>query len=97
MNQTGTTIFYDSVCGIPLFIAPTGRSFNSWYKETQEHGWPSFRDSEVVQGNIFVNKTDTGFLTVYSTCGTYLGSNLPDEEGNRYCMDLSCISGRPAV
>ena len=39
--------FYDSVTGKPLFIAPRGRSFEDFRKESKSHGWPSFRDNEV--------------------------------------------------
>lgn len=35
--------FYDSVTGLPLFIAPKGRSFQDWVAESTVHGWPSFR------------------------------------------------------
>jgi hypothetical protein len=34
----------DSVCGIPLFVAPRGRTFAAWEAESLSHGWPSFRD-----------------------------------------------------
>jgi hypothetical protein len=30
VNKTGVTTFYDSVCGIPLFRAPVGRTFAEW-------------------------------------------------------------------
>jgi len=90
--EEGTTVFYDSVCGLPLFRAPVNRSVEDFKADTVEHGWPSFRSAEVVQENVVTNTT-TGF--VYSTCGTHLGSYLPDERGPRWCMDLSCISGYP--
>jgi hypothetical protein len=86
--------FYDSVCGIPLFNVPKNRTWADFVAETQEHGWPSFRESELVPGSIVVSPTDGD---VYSSCGTYLGSILPDEKGQRYCLDLSCVSGSPAV
>jgi len=91
MNPNGTT-FYDSACGIPLFVAPRGRSFLDFMVETEEHGWPSFRTKELVPGNSHVMK-DTG--EVVSKCGTHLGSFLPDDKGDRWCIDLACISGNP--
>jgi len=94
MNQKGETTFYDPVCGIPLFIVPRGRTLANFQEETTEHGWPSFRDEEVVKGNVF-NETD-GLGGMRSKCGTHLGDNLPDDTGNRYCLDLSCVSGNPA-
>jgi peptide methionine sulfoxide reductase MsrB len=93
IDSTGVTTFYDSVCGIPVFQAPINRSFNDWKKETTNHGWPSFRSAEVIAGNSYVNVSSSGENAVYSKCGTYLGSNLPDESGDRFCIDLSCISG----
>ena len=35
------------VAGEPLFVAPKGRSWDSFVKESRVHGWPSFRDEEV--------------------------------------------------
>ena len=31
-----------------------------------------------------------------SVDGTHLGHNLPDRRGNRYCINLACIAGRPS-
>ena len=94
VNSSGVTIFYDVVCGIPLFQAPIDRSFEEWESETKSHGWPSFRTQEMITGNVYVNKSSTSSIEyVYSACGTYLGTNEADEVGDRFCMDLSCISG----
>ena len=30
-----------------------------------------------------------------STVGTHLGHNLPDRNGNRYCINLVSVAGRP--
>ena len=30
-----------------------------------------------------------------STAGTHLGHNLPDSKGNRYCINLVSVAGRP--
>ena len=43
--------FYDSVSGKPLFVAPRGRSMRDFLRESEKHGWPSFRDEEVVWEN----------------------------------------------
>ena len=32
-----------------------------------------------------------------SASGTHLGHNLPDRSGNRYCINLVSIAGRPAA
>jgi len=88
------TTFYDSVCGLPLFKAPVNRSFAEFQADTQEHGWPSFRTEEVISKNIMTDKS-TGYVT--SKCGTHLGSYLPDENGPRWCIDLTCVAGNPTV
>eukprot|EP00523_Entomoneis_sp_CCMP467_P023377 CAMPEP_0168833772 /NCGR_PEP_ID=MMETSP0727-20121128/3241_1 /TAXON_ID=265536 /ORGANISM="Amphiprora sp., Strain CCMP467" /LENGTH=218 /DNA_ID=CAMNT_0008887089 /DNA_START=43 /DNA_END=699 /DNA_ORIENTATION=+ len=84
--------FYDSVTGKPLFQAPIGRSKESFVEESRVHGWPSFRDSEVVWENVRVlsNSGET-----VSVSGTHLGHNLPDRRGNRYCINLVSIAGKP--
>ena len=41
-------------------------------------------------------KIDKAGGIVYSKCGTHLGSFAPDEKGDRYCLDLVCLSGRPS-
>jgi len=91
-TTSGVTTFYDSVCGLPVFRAPVNRTQAEFEADTQEHGWPSFRPAEIVSQNIVTDKS-TGYVT--STCGTHLGSFLPDAQGDRWCIDLSCISGNP--
>merc|ERR1712070_438727 len=93
MEQDGVTTFYDSVCGVPLFRAPVNRTLAEFQADTTEHGWPSFRPAEVVSEHVITNKTSG---LVQSSCGTHLGSFLPDSAGARWCMDLSCIAGNPA-
>jgi len=90
IDKKSETTFYDPVCGIPLFHAPRGRTFDDWKKETEEHGWPSFRPKEAVTENLVMRGN-----VVYSKCGTRLGDNLPDDKGARYCLDLSCLAGHP--
>jgi hypothetical protein len=46
-GRTDPVTFRDSVTGAPLFVAPQGRSWAEFVKESRAHGWPSFRDSEV--------------------------------------------------
>jgi len=136
--------FYDSVTGKPLFVAPLNRSPEEFIRESEIHGWPSFRDEEVVWENVRVLKTSgetvsvdgTYHCTVYAdfeyhcigaarvldpqvkiscrisnndvfTClslsnpmvaiivGTHLGHNLPDKRGNRYCINLVSVAGKP--
>lgn len=84
--------YYDSVTGKPLFIAPRGRSTAEFIKESKVHGWPSFRDEEVVWENVRTLKNGEAV----SLDGTHLGHNLPDGKGNRYCINLVCIAGNPS-
>lgn len=90
-NGKPPVTFYDSVTGKPLFVAPQGRSWDDFVQESKTHGWPSFRDNEVVRENVRVLP---GGETV-SADGTHLGHNLPDFDGrNRYCINLVSIAGR---
>ena len=89
VDKTKETTYYDSVSGKPLFIAPRGRSFEEFKQESIAHGWPSFRDQEVVWENVRVL---LGGETV-SVNRTHLGHNLPDASGNRYCINVVCIAG----
>jgi len=84
-------VYYDSVSGKPLFVAPIGRSVDDFLKESASHGWPSFRDQEVVWENMRVLKDGESV----SVDGTHLGHNLPDRNGNRYCINLVSVAGLP--
>jgi peptide methionine sulfoxide reductase MsrB len=90
--QSGPVTFYDSVTGKPLFRAPVGRSADDFIAESRIHGWPSFRDSEV----IWTNSRMLQDGEMVSVDGTHLGHNLPDRTGNRYCINLVSVSGKPA-
>merc|ERR1711907_24749 len=85
------TTFYDSVTGKPLFCAPRGRSFEEFKQESLAHGWPSFRDEEVLWDD--VRCLENG--EAVSLAGTHLGHNLPDGNGNRYCINLVSVAGNP--
>jgi len=84
--------FYDSVSGKPLFVAPVGRSKEEFLRESEYHGWPSFRDSEVVWENVRVLRNSGETVSVD---GTHLGHNIPDKRGNRYCINLVSVAGNP--
>lgn len=86
--------FYDSVSGKPLFVAPIGRSAQELVAESEIHGWPSFRDAEVVWDNVRVLRNSGETVSVD---GTHLGHNLPDRKGNRYCINLVSIAGKPSA
>ena len=92
-EASATTKFYDSVTGNLLFTAPIGRTVQEFVAESKEHGWPSFRDEEV---NWEYVRCLEGFEEeCVSKTGTHLGHNIPDEKGNRYCINLVSIAGRP--
>jgi len=90
LSANGPLTFYDSVSGKPLFAAPMGRSAEDFLKESSIHGWPSFRDTEVVWDNVRVLRNSGETV---SQDGTHLGHNLPDKLGNRYCINLVSIAG----
>merc|ERR1712137_379136 len=87
----GPVEYYDSVTGKLLFTAPVNRSESDFMKESKSHGWPSFRDAEVNWD--YVRVLPGGECV--SVDGTHLGHNLPDANGNRYCINLVCIAGNP--
>ena len=91
-EKEGPITFYDSVTGKPLFRAPVGRSMDDFIKESQSHGWPSFRDAETVWENVRVLPDGE----TVSLAGSHLGHNLPDRAGNRYCINLVSVAGNDA-
>ncbi len=46
----------------------------------------------MIEGAIRIDNS-TGIVT--SKCGTHLGTYMPDSEGDRFCLDLACLSGSP--
>jgi peptide methionine sulfoxide reductase MsrB len=92
LEAKGPVTFYDSVTGKPLFVAPVNRSPEEFIQESKVHGWPSFRDDEVVWENVRVLKNSGETV---SLDGTHLGHNLPDRKGNRYCINLVSVAGQP--
>jgi peptide methionine sulfoxide reductase MsrB len=90
-EASGELTFYDSNTGKPLFYGPRDRSWDQFVKESKVHGWPSFRDSEVNWD--FVRVLPNG--ECISVDGTHLGHNLPDGTGNRYCINLVSVAGKP--
>ena len=91
VDRENPTEYYDSVTGKLLFTAPVGRTMEEFLKESQSHGWPSFRDEEVNWE--YVRCLPDGECV--STTGTHLGHNIPDGKGNRYCINLVSVAGRP--
>ena len=86
---SGPITFYDSVTGLPLFKAPIGRSWHDFVHESRAHGWPSFRDAELLPA--YVRILPNG--ETVSVNGTHLGHNLLDSKGNRYCINLCSVAG----
>lgn len=71
-DQAQPVEFYDSVTGVLLFTAPVGRTTEEFVKESQGHGWPSFRDEEVNWDYVRCLKNGE----CVSTTGTHLGHNV---------------------
>jgi peptide methionine sulfoxide reductase MsrB len=60
--------------------------------ESKAHGWPSFRDEEVVTDSVRVLPNGE----TVTVDGAHLGHNLPGEDGkNRYCINLISVAGKP--
>eukprot|EP00551_Chaetoceros_affinis_P011387 CAMPEP_0203678362 /NCGR_PEP_ID=MMETSP0090-20130426/31664_1 /ASSEMBLY_ACC=CAM_ASM_001088 /TAXON_ID=426623 /ORGANISM="Chaetoceros affinis, Strain CCMP159" /LENGTH=239 /DNA_ID=CAMNT_0050545569 /DNA_START=26 /DNA_END=745 /DNA_ORIENTATION=- len=91
-SANGPITFYDSNSGKPLFVAPINRSVDEFIEESKYHGWPSFRDQEVVWDNVRVLRNSGETVSVD---GTHLGHNIPDKRGNRYCINLVSVAGNP--
>lgn len=90
-SESAPISFYDPVSGKKLFTAPVGRSSKKFLQESEDHGWPSFRDNEVDWDNVRVLKDGE----TVSVDGVHLGHNIPDGKGNRYCINLVSVSGNP--
>lgn len=79
------------ITGKPLFRAPRGRSWWAFIAETKAHGWPSFRDEEVLKDHVRILSNGE----VISEDGTHLGHNIPDSKGNRFCINLVSVAWDP--
>ena len=77
----------DRPAALPRARRPLPRIFLA---ESKAHGWPSFRDAEVYWDNVRVLANGE----TVSIDGTHLGHNLPDDDGNRYCINLVSVAGR---
>ena len=84
--------FYDSTSRRPLFVVPRNRTMADFLAESQQHGWPSFREEELVVHNLRVLRGTGG--EVVSVDGVHLGHNLPDAR-SRFCINLVSIAGEP--
>ena len=92
VDKEKPTVYYDSVTGKPLFVAPIGRTMAEFLAESDTHGWPSFRDGDVDWERVRVLPNGE----VVSTAGTHLGHNLIDKQGrNRFCINLCTIAAKP--
>ena len=82
LEAKGPITFYDSVTGKPLFVAPKKRSPEDFIRESEIHGWPSFRDEEVsdffryFSFKVFVRRSVilNWVLHLCRLCGRMLGS-----------------------
>ena len=65
-----------------------------WWKVSLfTHWWPSFRDEEVLTSHVRVLPDGEAV----SKDGTHLGHNIPDDKGNRYCINLVSVCGHGPV
>jgi hypothetical protein len=70
------------VTGKPLFKAPINRSADEFLSESEVHGWPSFRDDEVVWENVRVLKSSGETVSVSISIYQYDLSRF-----GRYCSN----------
>ena len=63
-NACVLILAYVQVTGKPLFVAPINRSADEFLAESEVHGWPSFRDDEVVWENVRVLKSSGETVSV---------------------------------
>merc|ERR1711935_740748 len=83
----------DKICCFNRHFAEYSGYFTTteFMRESTDHGWPSFRDEEVVWDNVrSLRNGETVTLD-----GIHLGHNLPDGSGNRYCINLVSVAGQP--
>lgn len=103
-GDSKTLVFRDSVTGEALFQVPgrkAQRSLLEFLRESYVHGWPSFRDDEVLWDSSGVRMLKNGeMVNIHS--GAHLGHNIPDEHigadgkrqvRNRFCINLVTIAG----
>lgn len=91
MGRNATVTFYDSRCGIQLFVAPTGRTFQQFWADNDQLGWLSFRNEEALLDNL--EERPGGDIISKCDPSERVGRNLPDDKGNRYSIGLSCTNG----
>lgn len=91
LNASGITTLYDSTCGLPLFKAPIGRSFEEWKNECERNGELLFDEKEAICDNLRV--LQSGELV--SICGTRLGEYIASSSGDYYSVNIACLSGLP--
>ena len=99
LNQSAVTTFFDSVCGLPLFRAPVGRSFAQWESESIDHGWPSFRTAETI-GWVWVPSRKYRAVSPVEIARLKMGSRAAgsqrecaDPERRRDAVHMWCASG----
>jgi peptide methionine sulfoxide reductase MsrB len=93
-SESKQVTLYDSNTGKPLFHVPgVSRTWDEFITESKEHGWPSFRDDETNWDNVRCLRSNGEAVSLE---GTHLGHNVPDQKGNRYCVNLVSVAGRKA-
>lgn len=102
-KRGGEITYYDSVTRKPLFIAPRGRSLEAFLDESSHHGWPSFRDEEVVWDNVRV-LSDGECVSVDGTCvrhalaaRAHMPSSTAFHVDTSACVSSPCAPGTSAT
>lgn len=92
LNTSQMTTFYECTCGLPLFVAPVGRSFDQWRNDCERNGQLEFQEEEIIKKNTKV--LQSGDLV--SICGRHVGKyTTSSTSGDVYVANIACISGSP--
>lgn len=89
-SPTRSLMLFDSVTSKKLLRVPQARSFEQFLDESRKLGYLSVRDNEVMWENVRVLVNGN----LVSVDGTFLGRVAPDQDGNRYAINLSAVSGK---
>ena len=68
------------------------RDANTFINESKQIGYLVFRDADVDWSNVRLLTNGN----VVSVDGTFLGRAAPDQQGNRYVINLASIAGKPS-
>ena len=93
INGQKETTYYDSRHWEAIVRGTESRTFEEFESESRAHGWPSFRDEEVVWDNARC-KCPGG--EARSTSGALVGHNLPDRKRKSILHKSVSVAAMPS-